>query len=151
MADIYNLGIEETRKFLELFEYAESIGWDYDSEESMSELIISAQEYILEETSDDDVEFIQVDFHTGRSQNYFFAGLDNFIEIETSGDIFDFTAHYTDKDRKLFKLDNGNFIPVSWYEIPKFGEDDRSDYIFVFDKVVLSMLCMTFLNRVVIY
>lgn len=110
-------------------------GFEFDTADTIEEVQVNAENYILENEPCGS-EFVECELSTsGYSQSYSFVDECGMCRV-CSGDIFDFSHHYSKDSDILFRKDKDHFEAVAWYDIPD-GED-RENYIFVYDKVVMS-------------
>ena len=125
--------------FISVLAAAVNDGFEPEMDETLEDVVIKAEDYLLENEPYGHV-FEQVDLSGhGMSQNYVWVDEETGKEVQTSGEIFDFGHCKAEDDIYFRKEDDGKMTPVSWYEIPdEYHMDERKRYIFVFDRQVRS-------------
>lgn len=118
---------------------AVNAGFEFDMDDSMADVEMQAQDYLLENEPYGHVfEHIELSGH-GMSQNYSWADEDSDYSTQMSGEIFGFGENRAEDEVYFHREENGTFTPVNWFDIPnEFEKEERRQYIFVFDKQVRS-------------
>ena len=128
--------IEEVKYFTAILNIAAENGFEFDTADTIEEVQVNAENYILENEPCGS-EFVECELSTsGYNQSYSFVDECGMSRV-CSGDIFDFSHHYSKDSDILFRKDNDHFEAVAWFDLPDGGEE-RENYIFVYDKVVMS-------------
>lgn len=125
---------EELKYFTAILKVAVDNGFEFDFYDTIDEVQENAEDYILE-NEPCGTEFVECELELGYNQSYSFADECGKYRVCT-GDIFNPYHHYSKDDDILFRKENNHFEAVAWYDIPD-GEE-RKNYIFVYDKVVMS-------------
>lgn len=124
----------KAKHILAIINAAVQDGFEFDLSDSMEEVGIQAEDYLLENEPYGHL-FVQCDLSGhGMSQGYTFVDVDGY-DITSSGEIFDF-SHAKKDDEVYFQKRGNDFEPVNWFEIP--DDENRKDFIFVYDKVVCA-------------
>lgn len=107
---------------------------EIDEDTDIHDLRDKAEDWLFKNVKRDS--FSHCELSCGRNQYYQFCDEQGFF-FDMTGDIFDFNWRYKAADEILWKCDeDGNpSEPVDWFEI---DDDNRSQYAFVFDKVINS-------------
>lgn len=125
--------IKKFTTFVNVVRTAIENGFEVDFNDDMEQILVDAEEFILENCKVEGRVFCELHTH-GTSQYYNFIDEDG-SERNCSGEIFDFLK-YKEKDEVYFRIEeNGNFTPVNWFDIPNEGEE-RENYVFVYDRIV---------------
>ena len=126
--------------FIGVLSAAVEAGFELDMNDRMDDIVMEAEDYLLENEPYGHV-FEQVDLGGhGMSQGYTWVDEESGKEVQMSGEIFTF-AHYKADAEVYFHLDweKNEFTPVNWFDIPdEYHMDERKHYVFVFDKQVKS-------------
>lgn len=125
---------EQFIRFTKVVERAFEEGFEIDEHEEIETILCDAENFIFETCAVDTMEQCNLS-SDGRSQYYYFIDNDG-SEHNSTGEIFDFGKYKADKNVYFKREENGEFTPVSWFDIPMDGEDGRDDYIFVFDMII---------------
>lgn len=108
------------------------LGFEFDEADSMEEIYINAQDYIVE-NGETEMTWNEFDRH---GQSYHFCDTDG-LTYYASGEIFDFCYHYKASDGKLYRREGDNFVAVNWYDVPTEGKE-RENYLFVYGRVACA-------------
>ncbi len=112
--------------------------FEFDANNSIMEVFQQAFDSLMENPTGQQFIHTDLDCH-GMTQNYTFYDEVTDFENHVSGEVFDFRWHYKADDEVLFhEVRPGEFEPVNWFDVPMEGEEGRNDYIFVFDREILS-------------
>lgn len=112
--------------------------FEFDANDSIMEVFQQAFDSLMENPTGQQFIHTDLDCH-GMTQNYTFYDEVTDFENHVSGEVFDFCWHYKADDEVLFhEVRPGEFEPVNWFDVPMEGEEGRNDYIFVFDREILS-------------
>lgn len=126
--------------FISVLAAAVNDGFEPEMDETLEDVVMKAEEYLLENEPYGHV-FEQVDFSGhDMSQNYAWADEETDYSTQVSGEIFTF-GHNKAEDEVYFRHDweKDEFVAVNWYDIPnEFEREERKKYVFVFDKQVRS-------------
>ena len=123
---------KKLQHILMLISSAVKLGFEFDETDSMEEIYINAQDYIVE-NGEEEMTWNEFD---RAGQSYNFCDADGFM-YNASGEIFDFGYHYKASDCKLFRREGDNFVAVNWYDVPTEGKE-RENYLFVYDRVACA-------------
>lgn len=113
--------------------------FEFDAQNSsIMEVFQQAYDSLMENPTGRQFIHTELDCH-GTTQNYTFYDEETGFQNLVSGEVFDFLWHYKADDEVLFhEVRPGEFEPVDWFDVPMDGEEGRNDYIFVFDREILS-------------
>lgn len=126
----------KAKHILAIINAAVQDGFEFDLSDSMEEVGIQAEDYLLENEPYGHL-FVQCDLSGhSMSQGYTFVDEDGY-GMTSSGEIFDF-GHYKKDDEVYFHMQGNDFVPVNWFDIPAPEDDRRRDFVFVYDKVVCA-------------
>ena len=126
----------KTNHILSVINAAVQNGFEFDPSDSMEEIWQQAEETLLENEPMGH-QFIQCDLHGhGMSQGYTFIDEDGTGSI-MSGEIFTFPKA-KEEDGVYFEKTGDDFKAVNWFDIPDEYDENRKNFIFVYDKVVCS-------------
>ncbi|MEE0983322.1 MAG: hypothetical protein U0L38_04655 [Bacteroidales bacterium] len=97
---------------------------------SVEDVVIEAEDYIIENTPKAEWKFEHCELSRGYSQNY------TYKSKVVSGEVFDFADYKADRE-VYFREEKGVFTAISKWDIPE--EDERGEdvwYIFVYDTII---------------
>ncbi len=101
---------------------------------SVEDVVIEAEDYIIETTPKSEWKFEQCDLYCGKVQGF------TYKNKNASGDIFHFTHHKAEKEM-YFKQEYNEelqkyiYTPIDWFEVNK-EEEENIAYIFVYETIV---------------
>ncbi|MCF0208835.1 MAG: hypothetical protein HUK07_05235 [Bacteroidaceae bacterium] len=114
---------------------AEELGYEpYYDITIVQDLYAEASDYILYNCEESRMEHCELD-GCECSQSYIFID-SNDIQTNVSGEIFHF-ANFKADDEVYYKVVDGKFIPVDWFEINEESKKENT-FVYVFDTIVDS-------------
>ncbi len=126
----------KTNHILSIINAAVQNGFEFDPSDSMEEIWQQAEETLLENEPMGH-QFIQCDLNIhGMNQSYTFIDEDG-TGGTMSGEIFTFPKA-KEEDDVYFEKKGNDFTAVNWFDIPNEHDENRKNFVFVYDKVVCS-------------